>query len=196
MLNRSQVFYLSYITTESNLPSIFENGLLSHNRAREVAHESVADPEVQARRAGKMCNGRLLHDYANLYFWPRNAMMYRVRANQQLCVVRVSCRVLDLPGVHYSCRNAAVQNATFHAVSESAFPPLERDRVYSRSWMEQDGTRDEDAKEIMQAEVLVPDMIEPQYLEKVYVRSQEQFERVRHLISLPDIAVHGKIFFD
>jgi hypothetical protein len=160
VLQRGQIKYLSYITTESNLASIIEYGILCHNQAAGIDHESIAEPTVQQLRAQKQCGGRALHDYANLYFWPRNAMMYRVRADDTVCVVKVSCEVLDLPGVHYSSRNAAVGDATFHAVNGAEFAPLEYTRIYAGSWVNY-GVSDDDLRETMQAEVLVPGAVRP-----------------------------------
>lgn len=194
MLNRAEIDYLSYMTTEANLRSILIRGILSHNRVAALEHESVADAEVQAIRSDKYCGNRALHDYVNLYFWPRNAMMYRVRANETLCVVRVSTAVLDLPGVYYSSRNAAVGGATFHRVNGHEFPPLTFEEVYAQSWSS-NGITDINIKEIMQAEVLVPDVVEPNGIEMVYARSKKQAARITALCPEIQVRVDSHLFF-
>jgi ssDNA thymidine ADP-ribosyltransferase, DarT len=75
-MERSQILELHYITDMANVPSMLEQGILCHRLATRTArgHVSVADHEVQARRAGKRIwlgrYYRRLHDYANLYSTP------------------------------------------------------------------------------------------------------------------------------
>ena len=59
-----------------NVPSIMREGLLSNERARRIRHRSIAMNEVQERRDNiKVPNGLRLHQYANVYFDPRNPML-------------------------------------------------------------------------------------------------------------------------
>jgi hypothetical protein len=80
-MERSRIQELHYITDMANVGSILERGILSHRHAQRVAsgHISVADAEVQARRASKRVwvgrSSRPLHDYANLYVHARNAIL-------------------------------------------------------------------------------------------------------------------------
>ncbi|HOZ46672.1 MAG TPA: DarT ssDNA thymidine ADP-ribosyltransferase family protein, partial [Candidatus Hydrogenedentes bacterium] len=84
-------------------------GILSHGRAQEVEHVSVAMEEIQARRKDKQIPGaRRLHEYVNLYFDAHNPMLSRLRQNNDaVCVLRVHPRVLDLPEVVVADRNAS-----------------------------------------------------------------------------------------
>ena len=50
-MERHELTELHYITPIANVPSILELGILSHNRAKRVRHESVAMNEIQDRRA-------------------------------------------------------------------------------------------------------------------------------------------------
>lgn len=194
-MKRTDVTYLSYITDAKNVPSILEHGILCHNLVQEIHHVSVADAEVQALRAAKsLPNGEALHDYANLYFWARNAMMYRLRELADICALRVDPAVLDIQGVHYSSRNAAVRGAEFHPFRGN-FDHLDKATVYSGSWMTDDG-RDEDKMEIMQAEVLVPGRVDRDYLDAVYVRSDEDRTRLGGYFGGLDCRVHGGLFFE
>lgn len=114
-LRRSDIQELHCITPIANVPSIVRRGILCHERARAVAHISVADAEVQTRRASKRVPGGLrLHEYANLYIDARNVMMYvRKDGHLDLCVLRVSTDVLDLMNVVIADRNAAADLARF-----------------------------------------------------------------------------------
>lgn len=99
VVDRNQVSELHCIMPIANMCSIMEHGILSHHRARAHQHESCASEEVQARRADKDVGGRPLHDYVNLYFNARNAMMYALQhRHDELCVVRVDHTVIDLEG--------------------------------------------------------------------------------------------------
>src|SRR5680860_222357 len=97
---------LHYIAPISNLESILKLGILSHNQARTIRHASVANPEVNQRRATRrLSSGSTVHDYANLYFNARNPMLSVLLKgkSEPLCVVRVRSRVLRLEGVIITC---------------------------------------------------------------------------------------------
>src|SRR5262245_52031944 len=108
-LRRSDLGELHCIVPIANVPSIVRLGILSHERARTLDHISIASNEVQAIRAGKVVpNGRRLHHYANLYVDARNPMTYVLKdGHLDLCVLRVSTDVLDLPEVVIADGNAA-----------------------------------------------------------------------------------------
>jgi hypothetical protein len=108
-MNRADITELHYITAIANLPSILRHGILSHKLANQLAHASVAMPEIQERRTNKQIPGaRLLHDYANLYFDAHNPMLSRCRArNNEICVLRIDPAVMDQADVIVTDRNAA-----------------------------------------------------------------------------------------
>jgi ssDNA thymidine ADP-ribosyltransferase, DarT len=120
-MERSQIQELHYITDMANVPSMLEEGILCHRLAERTAqgHVSVADHEVQARRAGKRIwlgrYYRRLHDYANLYIDARNAMLFVLLQTGQgdLTVLAIDPAVLDLRGVVIADRNAASLSPSF-----------------------------------------------------------------------------------
>ena len=69
--------YLYNITSIENLESILIHGILSKNKVSNLTrHIDISNAEVQHRRDNVVLpNGKMLHDYANLYFNPRNAML-------------------------------------------------------------------------------------------------------------------------
>mgnify|MGYP002762375714 CR=1 FL=1 len=68
-----------------NIPSIMQRGLLSNEKTRSINHVSIAMNEVQARRElVRIPNGLRLHQYANLYFDPRNPMLSRKRSQKSI----------------------------------------------------------------------------------------------------------------
>lgn len=112
---RNRVTELHYITPVANLGSIVIQGVLSHNLAARHSHTSVASEPIQDRRAQiRVPRGRPLHDYANLYFDARNAMMYtRKNGVVPLTVVRLHPAVLDLTGSIVTDGNAASNDTIF-----------------------------------------------------------------------------------
>lgn len=94
---------LHYITAIANVPSILQHGILSHSLADQLAHHSVAMPEIQERRRDKRIPGaRLLHEYANLYFDAHNPMLSRCRGrNNEICVLQINPIVPGCPWSDY-----------------------------------------------------------------------------------------------
>lgn len=117
----SIVKFLFNINDLRNLKSIFQHGILSKNEKliRDISSTDLSNPDVQKRRDDKRIpNHGMLHDYANLYFNPRNPMMYYLINHKKiddLCIVCVDKRVLDLEGTVVSDRNAASELAAFES---------------------------------------------------------------------------------
>jgi hypothetical protein len=198
-MERSHIRELHYITDMANVPSMLEHGILCHRLAARTArgHVSVADEEVQARRANKRIwlgrSYRLLHDYANLYVDARNAMLFvLLRANQgDLAVLTVDPTVLDLRGVIVADRNAASLAPRFLPSAEGILA-LDEAVVTAERW-----TDSSEAKQRRMAEVLVPGRIPPSFIRGAYVPDDASAQRLRdHLSGRPlAIQVHPWLFF-
>lgn len=148
----------------TNAPSVLVNGILSYESTAKLPHASVAMAEVQERRDSKQVPGGLrLHQYANLYFHARNPMLYlRLAQAHTLCILRVSCDVLTLPGVVLTDQNAASDYVRFlapHQISE-----IDMDLVYAEDWRDQDRITYFRRKAAKCAEVLVPHQVLPRFL--------------------------------
>jgi ssDNA thymidine ADP-ribosyltransferase, DarT len=169
-MDRSEISELSYITPISNTQSILAVGLLSHNRAARVEHVSIAKQGVQDIRAGKVVPGGLrLHDYVNLYFNPRNPMMFlRKDSHGSCCILRVSAAVLDeIEGVVIADQNAA-RFAAFRPAPEG-LAMIDRAVTYAKYWTDADPFEQDRRKAAQCAEVLVPHVVPPSYLLGAYV---------------------------
>jgi hypothetical protein len=182
----------------NNLESILMLGILSHDRAERVEHRSIADPAVQATRAGKIVppSRRRLHSYANLSFNSRNIVGYRFvkdtidagGRDEDLCVARVSLDVLDLPDVIVTDRNAASWPQWMTPVDGLAV--LDHDDLFARSWH---GNKDHAQR--MCAEVLVPDQVPPDYITDVYVSTSVARTETELLCGTVPVRVKGSLFF-
>ena len=90
---------LYYITHIDNLRSILDEGILSHERIKQsgLDYTAIYDEDVVSIRKDKSApNGKSLWHYANLYFQPRNPMMYSVvsaKKKDNLVVMSVSKEV-------------------------------------------------------------------------------------------------------
>lgn len=167
---RSRVTELHYITPVANIGSIVTYGVLSYNLAARLPHASVASEEVQDRRAHRRVpRGWPLHDYANLYFDARNAMMYKRKDDAiPLAVVRLHPNVLDLPGSVITDGNAA-SNDTAFLHSPSGLARLDEEQVYAQSWDDPDPWIKAERKRARCAELLVPNRVDPQFILGCYV---------------------------
>jgi hypothetical protein len=195
-MERSDIKELHYIAPIDNVPSILERGLLSHNRARKLAHHSVAMPEIQELRTKKVVPGaRPLHNYVNLYFHARNPMLYKLQTkHQMLCVLRISPAVLDLPGVVITDGNAASGYTAFHP-SPEGLKYLNRDDVFAEWWTDEDPIEQFRKKSAKCAEVLVPDQIATDQIIGAYVSCKAtKMALVQKGFCLP-IEIDAHLFF-
>ena len=85
MVMRNHLFHIVHF---ENLMSILSEGILSHNEAykRSLIKTDVSLQDVQFRR-NKIYDpiyNRQLHEYASLYFYPRNPMLYYLKDVQKM----------------------------------------------------------------------------------------------------------------
>jgi len=196
-MNRADVTELHYITAIANLPSILRHGILSHTLADQLAHDSVAMPEIQERHRNKQIPGaRLLHEYANLYFDAHNPMLSRCRGrNNEICVLHTDPAVLDQAGVIVTDRNAASGWVRFWPVADG-LSVISRERVFARYWTHRDDPYDEMShKSEKCAEVLVPDRVEAEFIAGAYVANQDAFRAFQQLNSKLPVRIRSDMFF-
>lgn len=179
----------------ANIPSVLERGILSHNRAFKIEHESAAMEEIQERRDRKGVPGGLrLHQYANLYFHARNPMLYKRKENApSLCVLRVSTEILELPGVVITDQNAASDLVRF--LHPNQYRLLDFDSIFAMDWRhlnDQFAYRRHRLRKC--AEVLVPHVVDPRFLMGAYVVNEDAASRFRNLCNLM-ITVDPVMFF-
>ncbi|MCB5262631.1 MAG: DUF4433 domain-containing protein [Candidatus Cloacimonetes bacterium] len=163
---------LFYITHLDNIPSIMRSGILSHNEAERVNHHSVALQDVQDKRAiKKIPKGRVLHDYVNLYFNPRNPMMYKLfklHMISNLCVLSVHPNILKVQDAVVSDQNAARNLVRFYDPKVD-FDKLDFENIYLRDWNVPDRHEYDRLKGIVCAETLIPDKMSFDHINSAYV---------------------------
>lgn len=176
-MRRSQVGELFFITHVGNVESILRVGILSHNRAARVRHATVDLDTVQEIRSNvRVSPSRMLHDHANLYVCGRNAMMYHVVHNNPIngvCLLRVSPDVLTLPDVVVTDGNAARVGVTRFDDATTGIAALDHSRVHAQSWIhDPDYSATYEHKRVKQAEVLVPELVDPTFIIGAYAPTQ------------------------
>lgn len=196
-MKRSDIEELHFITPIENLASILEYGIVCHNRAKELPHQSVAMNEIQERRRDKRIPGAgALHDYANLYFDAHNPMLSRLRgSNDRLAVLRVDPVVLDKPDVVICDRNASADWARFFTV-ENGLEAIDSGIVFARYWTHQNQYEEWERKSKKCAEVLVPGRVEPGHILGAYVANQLALAAVNSLGIGLQVAINAAMFFE
>lgn len=210
-INKDDIQELYYMTSIKNLPSILQNGILSHRRIGKLSanHTDVSNQEVQQRRAWKNIERveenkppKNLHSFAPLYLNPHNAMMFVLRSkHDELCVIRVRKEILDRRNAILSNRNAAIDRVTFFTPSAFQLSGSEVEYIsssigYSKNDSE---SQREDRKQTRQAEALIPYNIQSEYFIGFFVSNDVTKQKVESILStagknLP-IATHPTMFF-
>lgn len=191
---------LHYITPLVNVKSIVQRGILSHQKAEKIAHESVAMDEIQERRKKVVVpGGRPLHQYVNLYFHARNPMMFkRKEAHLKLSIIRVTKDVLSLPKVVIADRNASSDYVLFTS-SPDGLRFISKSLVYAKYWNHEDPIEKFRHASIKCAEVLVPDKIPTDFILGAYVSCEESKIKLYDIIKEIDsdflIDVNQDLFF-
>jgi len=195
-MRREEVEELHYITPMTNAPSIVQHGIVSHRRAIRLHHSSVAMAEIQDLRAKKSVpGGRLIHEYANLYFHARNPMLYkRVDQRQELCVLRVDTAVLDVAGV-VVCDGNAASGYTRFAPAPPGLALIDRELTFARDWTHPDPITYYQRKSAKCAEVLVPDVVPPGLIIGAYVCEDAARTVFRALGTGLSVTVDCDLFF-
>ncbi len=191
---------LHYIIPIKNMGSIYTLGILSHKKAEKISHQSVAMDEIQERRKKVVIpSGRPLHQYVNLYFHARNPMMFKRKDfYKELCLVKVSKDVLNLPQVVISDGNASSDYVRFYTVTEG-LRVIDKERVFARYWNHDDPI--EKFRHVFEkcAEVLVPDKVPKEFILGAYVSCEDSKVKLYDIMEKikPDfpITVNPDLFF-
>ncbi len=198
-----QGFY--YITHVNNILSILDQGILSHRLIEDnnIQHTPIYNSKIVFNRSQRMVReNQSLWDFANLYFKPRNAMLYLIVNKcpiDQIAILNISKRILQQQNVLISNGNAAS--------SESKIKPLEEveqhfnkisQQIDKDWWNQNDGSKRE-----MMAECLVPNKVPQDYIETIYVGCDQARKNIENLLkqstdaraSKINIVVEPKMFF-
>jgi len=191
---RNELYYIVHL---DNIPSIIQHGILCHADAEKYDHETVALEQVQERREKKSVpQGLTLHKYVNLYFNPRNPMMYLRRTQfNELCVLGVDASVITTPGVVVSDMNASKDLCRF-MTWEDAMVSLDFEAIYAKYWNHpEDEELSKLHKGVICAEVLVPASVSYAHVIKAFTATSSVAARLQSLGFNKTIYIEPNMFF-
>ena len=193
-MRKPDIRELYYITHRDNLPSILELGILSHDsiQAKGVEFTPVYDEEIVSGRLLKSTpDSNSLWSYANLYFQPRNPMMYRIvheRKPEDLAVVGVKKDVLEQNGIFITDGNAASAQTRISSPSEGL-------KILRRQWsiIQSDWWNNSDgSKRKIMAECLLPNQVQPADIHSIYLADNTTGDAVRAIVGNRRIEVSSE----
>lgn len=185
---------LYYITHINNLSSILGRGIFSHDKieAEGIRTTHIYDAEIVSGRNKIITpDKKSLWSYANLYFQPRNAMMYRVvheKDTKELAVVGISKKVLSEQGAFITDGNAAHETTQFYYPSKGLGVLKQQWSIIQNDWW----NRDDGSKRKIMAECLIPGHIKPEYVQSVYVAGNSKIDAIQEIIEKSPISVSSE----
>lgn len=191
-MKRPQIIGLYYITHIDNVPSILRLGILSHERieAENVRYTPIYNKEIVVNRCQiQTPDGNSLWHFANLYFWPRNPMLYRVLCEKpvhEIAIISVQPAVIDRLDIFISTGNAAHSQSERLTSGEGRkrLRQIIKDTVKIDYWKPED-----DSKRKIMAECLVPDMVSPDLFQDIFVANHDTKARLEAMIPHSNIAI-------
>ena len=195
-MKRSELEELHYITAIENVSSILRRGILSFRRAAKIGHKSIAMNEIQERRAKVVVPGaKPLHEYVCLYICGRNVMMFkRKHQHREICVLRVSPEVLDIPNSVVTNGNASSEYVRF-AAAPAGLKIVDRQLAFAESWTDEDQVEYYRKKFAKCAEVLVPDTISAEFIMGAYVSCEHAHDLIREIDENFEVSINPHLFF-
>src|SRR5712692_5596522 len=115
--------------------------------------------------------------------------------HEQICVLRISPRVLDLPNVVVTDSNAGSRYVRFRPAPDG-LAIVDQERTFAR-WGGHSGDEREKWRHSIQkcAEVLVPDVVPVRHITGAYVSCDLSEQRLRALAPNLPVTVDGDLFF-
>ena len=172
---------LFYITHIDNIPSILCNGILSHERIQNehIPFTPIYDEQIVTNRKDiHTPDGRSLWNFTNLYFQPRNPMLYRVLHEKQaseVAIISIQPNILDRSDIFISNGNAAHSASVILHIREAKkeLRQIVSDTVDVEWWNDLNGSK----RKIM-AECLIPDVVTTDMLQAIYVGRRDVIETI------------------
>jgi len=162
-----------------------ERGILCHRKIEEekIKFTPIYDAEIVAnRQKRKVSGGKNLWDFVNLYFQPRNAMLYRVIFFsgvdlENIIIIGLKYSILNRENIFITTGNAASYNTEiFPAGKAKNYIRAIRKKTDKEWWASEDGSK----RELM-AECLIPDSIGPEYISEIYVPNYSSLNKVKQI---------------
>lgn len=195
-LESFKIEHIYHMTHKSNLQNILQNGLLSHNQARNgnLTQVDIADNQVNDRRSrNEPIYERSIHDYVPLYFNPKNPMLYR-RGNIQndIIILAIDRILLYQSNTVFTNGNAAASATSFFGNPDDLIK-LNWTCINAEYWNDI-----VDGKRIKCSEVLVYPSIPTTTIKKIYCNNQQTKLFVESILtnqSAIDVEIKPNLYF-
>lgn len=176
LLNHYGVEAVYHMTHVDNVASILKHGLLAHANGR--TQRDISDHAVNSRRARvEPFYGKAIHSYVPFYLNPKNAMLYRRKEIQdQIVIFAFDRRLLLEKNTLFTDGNAASGGTSFYA-DVSNLSHLSWDCLHDTSWNSY-----EDGRRKRMAEVLVPQQVSMQRVQKIFCNSFKTYYQLKALV--------------
>jgi hypothetical protein len=190
---------LYYITHIDNLISIMKMGILSHARVEKegIPHTPIYDRHIVGARKNKFApDGNSLWNFANLFFNPRNPMLYRVlreKSAKDIVVIALDPILLNKEGIFITTGNAIARQSEIFTRDQV----LLKIKKFQRNIRLERWSVENNSKTKIMAECLVPDRVPLEYLREVYVVNHKVANdiKARHPDLQIDIIPEPYMFF-
>lgn len=195
-LDSFRIDHLYHMTHKSNLQSILQNGLLSHNQAKNgrLTQVDISDNQVNNRRSKRdPIYQRSIHDYVPLYFNPKNPMLYK-RGNIQndIIILAIDRNLLYQENTIFTNGNAAAVATSFYS-NPNDLSNLNWACINSEYWNDI-----VDGKRIKCSEVLIYPSIPTTAIRKIYCNNQKTNQFVKSNLdkySTIDVEIKPNLYF-
>lgn len=169
------------------------HGILCHNKIKELnlTHADLSDPDVQQRRRfnqdfKNICEkDKSLHDYTNLYWTAKNAMMAKLICNQQankIVILKINAnRLLKSKGWIISDGNAAANMTKFYRKEDPEIS-LRFSEVRQTTFKLTSENAGEN-KRRMCAEFLFPEVVNADFIDQIASPTSIVDEKVKDILS-------------
>ncbi len=183
---------LYYITHIDNLSSILKRGILCHERidALQIQNTPIYDIDLVNRRKERNTpDGKNLWHYVNLFFQPRNSMLYGViKSNgmKNIAVLGISRNVLDRQGI-FITNGIAWKSCTqiYRKSMGMQFLEKQQEILQNDDWI--DWLHSSKVKNQLMAECLVPKQVETEYIRKFIVADKSVADSIKCNLSNDNI---------
>lgn len=191
---------LYYITHVGNLESIlnlgiYSNNLISQNR---IKHFDLSDTEVQEIRGNKFIGNSVnLHDFVNLFFNPRNSMLYRLLDNNDpydICILEIDITVLNEMDAFVG-DGIVAKCTTLARNSKEGLKLLHYDEVFRENWNDPNPYIKDMQRSKVSAEALIKNRVNVDKIKQVIVQDDYAKDLLsKYKINIP-ISVKPYLFF-
>lgn len=193
--------YLYYITHIGNVINILERGIYSKNIIKDnnISHFDLSNHEVQNIRDQLFIGDHInLHDFVNLFFNPRNSMLFNLMCNNDhsiICVLVIDVSVLDEPETFVS-DGIAAKSITRAVDVKEGLQLLNYEEIFRRDWNDPSEAVKDYKRNKVSAEALIKNTVYPNKILKILVPDENaKTKLIQFNVNIP-IIIEPDVFFE